>query len=89
MVIPVANHQEYTVLDLQRAYNDGFSNGHAIGYGTGLQEGLQQGPAHPAVQESVARMFDGWDGADNARQRSTQRFWNDYRAHRRGGDRHD
>ena len=47
-------------------------------YHRGLREGLAQGPAHPAVQRSVANMFHGWDGADNARRRSTQRFWNEY-----------
>lgn len=53
-------------------------------YHRGLREGLSQGPAHPAVQRSVANMFYGWDGADNALQRSTQRFWQ-----RVGGDRHE
>ena len=67
--------QTYSIADLQRAYNDGFSNGHSIGYGKGLQDGLAQGPTHPAVQQSVANMFGDWDGAHNALQRSSQRFW--------------
>lgn len=45
------------------------------GYSDGLQSGLAQGPNHPAVIESVQRMFNGWDGVQAARQRSTQRFW--------------
>jgi len=46
------------------------------GYQAGLQDGLAQGPAHPAVQASVARIFGDWQGAEAARQQSTQRFWN-------------
>lgn len=88
MVITVSEHQTYTILDMQRAYNDGFSNGHSIGYGKGLQDGLAQGPNHPAVQQSVANFFGDWDGAQAARKRSTQRFWQDYRASR-GGDNSD
>lgn len=53
-------------------------------YEQGLREGLSQGPTHPAIKQSVANMFHGWDGADNALQRSTQRFWQ-----RVGGDRHE
>lgn len=52
------------------------------GYEAGLQEGLAQGPAHPAVQASVARMFGDWQGAEAARQQSTQRFRNWYRKER-------
>lgn len=78
-VITVSNHRTYTILDVQRAYNTGFNNGHSVGYGKGLQEGLDQGPAHPRVQQSVANMFGGWDGAQAALQRSTQRFWDQYR----------
>ena len=51
-------------------------------YEQGLREGLSQGPTHPAVQRSVANMFHGWDGADAARQRSTQRFWSEYNQER-------
>lgn len=75
--------QTYSIADLQRAYNDGFSNGHSIGYGKGLQDGLAQGPTHPAVKQSVANMFGDWDGAHNALQRSVERFNSE-----RGGDRH-
>jgi hypothetical protein len=52
------------------------------GYEAGLQDGLAQGPAHPAVQASVARMFGDWQGAEAARQQSTQRFRNWYRKER-------
>ena len=54
------------------------------GYSQGLREGLEQGPTHPAVQQSVQRMFPGWDGAHNALQRSIDRFNAE-----RGGDRHE
>lgn len=54
------------------------------GYSLGLREGLAQGPAHPAVQRSVANMFNDWDGAHNALQRSIDRFNAE-----RGGDRHE
>lgn len=73
----------YSIADVQRAYNDGFSNGHSIGYGKGLQDGLAQGPTHPAVEASVANMFGNWDGAEAARQRSAERF----KQQRIGGDR--
>jgi hypothetical protein len=45
-----------------------------IGYSQGLQEGLAEGPNHPAVIESVKRVFGDWDGATAARQRSAARF---------------
>lgn len=53
-----------------------------LGYSHGLKEGLAQGPAHPAVQLSAERMFGNWQGAEAARQRSTQRFANWYRKER-------
>lgn len=53
------------------------------GYTTGLRDGLAQGPAHPAVQQSVQRMFGDWDGAQAAQQRSVERF----KQQRNGGDR--
>ena len=53
-----------------------------LGYSHGLKEGLAQGPNHPAVQASVARMFGDWQGAEAARQRSSQRFTNWYRKER-------
>ena len=55
-------------------------------YQRGLRDGLAQGPNHPAVQQSVANMFHGWDGANNALDRSTAAFktWYD---HNRGDDR--
>jgi len=52
------------------------------GYQAGLQDGLAQGPAHPAVQQSVANFFGDWQGAEAARQQSTQRFTNWYRKER-------
>lgn len=76
--------QTYSIVDVQRAYNNGFNNGHSIGYGKGLQDGLAQGPAHPAVEASVANLFGDWDGAEAARQRSIDRFNTE-----RGGDRHE
>jgi hypothetical protein len=48
------------------------------GFEAGLREGLAQGPAHPAVQQSVANFFGDWDGVEAARERSAQRFWNEY-----------
>src|SRR5699024_37290 len=52
------------------------------GYSQGRTEGLAQGPTHPAVQQSVERMFGDWHGAEAARQQSTQRFNNWYRKER-------
>lgn len=52
------------------------------GYSDGLQSGLAQGPNHPAVQLSVERIFGHWQGAEAARQQSTQRFTNWYRKER-------
>lgn len=46
----------------------------AEGHAAGLAEGLAAGPTHPAVAESVARMFDGWDGAAAAHARSVTTF---------------
>ena len=53
-----------------------------IGCSQGLRDGLAQGPAHPAVQQSVANFFGDWQGAEAARQQSTQRFRNWYRKER-------
>ena len=39
-----------------------------------LAEGLAQGAAHPAVADSVARIFHGWDGAEAAHARSVADF---------------
>lgn len=83
VVITLSKHQMYSIADVQRAYNSGFSNGHSIGYGKGLQDGLAQGPTHPAVQQSVANVFGDWDGAQAAQQRSIDRF----EQQRTGGDR--
>jgi hypothetical protein len=68
------NHIQNDWLMVRRAYE--------IGYSQGLHEGLAQGPTHPAIQASVARMFGDWQGAEAARQQSTQRFTNWYRKER-------
>ena len=46
-----------------------FAAAYAQGHADGLAEGLAQGAAHPAVVESVARIFHGWDGAEAAHAR--------------------
>lgn len=63
-------------------YRTAYNAGHAAGYEQGLRDGLAYGPTHPRVQQSVANFFGGWDGADNARKRSTARFWNQYNQER-------
>lgn len=73
-------------LMVRKAYEageaDGHSRGYSSGYSDGLRDGLSQGPTHPAVQLSVERMFGDWQGAEAARQQSTQRFWNEYHRER-------
>lgn len=56
----------------------------AEGYADGLAEGLAAGPTHPAVAESVARIFDGWDGAAAAHARSVTAFRAWHAARREG-----
>lgn len=51
-----------------------YAAAYAEGHAAGLAEGLAQGASHPAVVESVARVFAGWDGADAAHDRSVARF---------------
>lgn len=51
-----------------------FAAAYAQGHADGLAEGLAQGAAHPAVVESVARIFHGWAGAEAAHARSVARF---------------
>lgn len=51
-----------------------YAAAYAQGHADGLAEGLAQGAAHPAVVESVARTFAGWDGAKAAQVRSITRF---------------
>lgn len=55
-----------------------WSRGYAAGYPDGKADGMAEaaglGPAHPAVVDSVARMFPGWDGADAAHARNVARF---------------
>lgn len=81
----LADTTEYTSRDALAArdlanYRAGYEHSFGDGYNIGLREGLNQGPNHPAVVRSVANMLGGWDGAQAARERSTQRFWRDYRA---------
>lgn len=51
-----------------------YAAAYAQGHADGLAEGLAQGASHPAVVESVARMFPSWDGAEAAHDRSVARF---------------
>lgn len=51
-----------------------YAAAYAQGHAAGLAEGLAQGASHPAVVESVARTFAGWDGAEAAHARSVARF---------------
>jgi len=49
------------------------------GYEVGVRQGLEQGPSHPMVQESVAKMFGGWQGVEVAREHSVRKFWAEQR----------
>lgn len=51
-----------------------YAAAYAQGHADGLAEGLAQGAAHPAVVESVARIFHGWAGAEAAHARSIAAF---------------
>ncbi|STY69842.1 hypothetical protein [Micrococcus luteus] len=51
-----------------------YAAAYAQGHADGLAEGLAQGAAHPAVTDSVARVFAGWDGAEAAHARSVAAF---------------
>lgn len=66
-----------------------WSAGYALGYSHGLAKGYADaagdGPAHPAVADSVARMFGTWDGPDAARARSVTRFQTWHSAQRERG----
>lgn len=46
----------------------------ADGYQWGFNDGAGLGAAHPAVADSVKRIFAGWGGLDAARQASVTRF---------------
>lgn len=63
-----------------------YAAAYAQGHADGLAEGLAQGAAHPAVVESVARIFHGWDGAEAAHARSVTHF-NAWHAQARAGRR--
>lgn len=60
--------------DWARGYAEGYAAGLAEGREAGRLEGVAEGPAHPAVVDSVARMFPEWDGADAAHSRSVAQF---------------
>lgn len=49
------------------------------GYETGLREGLAKGHTHPAVQDSVSRMFGDWQGINASLAQSVEEFWRKYR----------
>ncbi|OOL31603.1 hypothetical protein GQ85_12560 [Rhodococcus rhodochrous] len=51
-----------------------YAAAYAQGHADGLAEGLAQGAAHPAITDSVARVFAGWDGAEAAHARSVAAF---------------
>lgn len=74
--------------DWSRGYAAGAANvaprAYADGHAAGLAEGLAAGPAHPAVAESVARMFGPWDGAAAAAGWSVTRFRQWHAAQREG-----
>lgn len=55
--------------DWAHGYADGYQDGHAAGYIAGAAEG----PAHPAVVDSVARIFHGWAGPAAALRASVHR----------------
>lgn len=47
---------------------------YAAAYRQGYTDAAGQGPAHPAVVDSVNRMFAGWPGIEHARSTSVTRF---------------
>lgn len=51
----------------------GYAEGYAAGHTAGFDAAAGMGPAHPAVQESVARVFAGWAGPDEALHKSIRR----------------
>ena len=53
---------------------DALATASAQGYEAGRLTGAAEGAAHPAVADSVSRMFAGWDGAQAADARSGARF---------------
>ena len=59
--------------DWSKGFAEGWAAGHALGHAAGRLEGATEGPVHPAVVESVARLFHGWDGLDAAHARSVAR----------------
>ena len=60
--------------DYARALADAAPMVWAEAYAAGYRDGAGEGPAHPAVVDSVARMFAPWDGPDAAHVRSVTRF---------------
>ena len=47
---------------------------YATAYRAGWTDAAGQGPAHPAVVDSVARMFGDWPGIEHARSTSVTHF---------------
>ena len=60
--------------DWAYGYAEGYAQGHASCLAAGRVQGAAEGPAHPAIADSVARMFAGWDGAEAAHARSAAHF---------------
>ena len=60
----------------------------ADAYDHGRRAGTLEGAAHPAVVDSVNRMFAGWDGADAAAARSVARFRAWHAEARKGANAH-
>lgn len=71
------------------AWSAGYAAGHADGHAQGLAEGLAEGPAHPAVVDSVRRVFGGWDGHAAALARSVVRFRQQHAAARQEVNAHE
>lgn len=47
---------------------------YAVAYKAGFTDAAGLGAAHPAVVDSVKRVFAGWDGLDAAREASVTKF---------------
>ena len=68
--------------DWSHGYALGYAQGHAAGFSDGRLAGASEGSAHPAIVDSVKRMFGDWDGHEAAHQRSVIRFRDWYAASR-------
>lgn len=60
--------------DWSHGYTVGYEHGKKAGFTEGRITGSTEGPAHPAIVESVNRMFPDWDGYNAAMNRSVLRF---------------